>query len=81
MIRELSARYAVLREDKEALMKPFTYVASLIFGLVAVVQLARVALGWPVLINGISIPLWASAVLAVIAGGMALMVYRENRGR
>ena len=52
----------------------------MIFTLAALVHLARLALGWPVVINGIEIPLWASAVLAAIAVGMAIMVYRENSG-
>lgn len=62
-------------------MKPFTFLASVIFALGAAVQLARFLLGWPVLINGIEIPLWASAVLTVVAAVMSLMVWRENRAR
>jgi len=61
-------------------LKPFTFLAAVIFTLAALVHLARLALGWPVVINGIEIPLWASAVLAGIAVGMAIMVYRENSG-
>lgn len=61
-------------------MKPFTFLAAVVFTLAALVHLARLALGWPVVINGIEIPLWASAVLAAIGAGMAIMVYRENRG-
>jgi hypothetical protein len=60
-------------------MKPFTFLATVIFALVALVQLVRVALGWPVTINGIEIPLWASAVVAAVAALMSIMVWRENR--
>jgi hypothetical protein len=64
----------------EVPVKPFTFLATVIFALAAVVQLARLILAWPVIINGILIPLWASAILAAIAAGMAIMVWRENRG-
>ena len=37
-------------------MKPFTSVAVLVFTLVAIVQLLRVALGWDVSINGVIFP-------------------------
>jgi hypothetical protein len=62
-------------------MKPFTFLATVIFALAAGVQLARVFLAWPVSINGIMIPLWVSAILAAVAAGMAIMVWRENRER
>jgi hypothetical protein len=62
-------------------MKPFTFLATVIFALVAAVQLARLFLAWPVSINGIVIPLWVSAILAAVAAGMAIMVWRENRER
>jgi hypothetical protein len=60
-------------------MKPFTFLATVIFALAAMVQLARLFLAWPVIINGIAIPLWASVVLAAVAAGMSIMVWRENR--
>ena len=59
-------------------MKPFTFSAVLVFALVALVQLARFVLGWPVTVNGVQIPVWVSAVAAVIAALLAVMLWREQ---
>ena len=60
-------------------MKPFSLIAALVLGLVALVQLLRVVLGWSVVINGFAIPLWASAVACLVAAVLAAMVWREAR--
>lgn len=59
-------------------MKPFTTIAILIFSLIAVAQLLRFLLRVEVIASGISIPLWPSALAAVIFGGLAYMLWREN---
>jgi hypothetical protein len=46
-------------------MKPFTTVAVAFLSLIAILQLTRVIRGWEVVINGVSIPLWASGVACV----------------
>ena len=58
-------------------MKPFSIISVVVFALVALVQLLRFVLGWEVVVNGMSIPLWASAVAFVVAAGLAAMVWRE----
>jgi len=60
-------------------MKPFTTIAIVIFSFIAVAQLLRFLLRVEVMANGISIPLWPSALAAVIFGGLAYMLWRENR--
>ena len=60
-------------------MKPFSAIAAVVFALVALAQLLRLALGWSIVVNGISIPLWASAIACLVAGGLAVMVWREAR--
>jgi cbb3-type cytochrome oxidase subunit 3 len=60
-------------------MKPFTTIAILIFSLIAVAHLLRIVFAWEVIANGIPIPLWPSAVAAVISGVLAYMLWRENR--
>jgi len=60
-------------------MKPFSAIAAVIFALVSVVQLLRLIFSWSVVINGISIPLWASAIACLVAAGLAAMVWREAR--
>jgi hypothetical protein len=61
-------------------MKPFSLIAALVLGLVALVQLLRLILGWSVVVNGFAIPLWVSAVACLVAAGLAVMVWREARG-
>ena len=58
-------------------MKPFTTIAVAIFTLMAVVHLLRLAFGWEVVVTGYVIPVWWSAIGIVVAGGLALMVWRE----
>jgi hypothetical protein len=58
-------------------MKPFTTIAVAIFTLMAIVHLLRLAFGWEVVVTGYVIPVWWSAIGAVVAGALALMVWRE----
>ena len=58
-------------------MKPFTTVAVVVFGLVALLQLLRVVSGWEVIVNGVAVPIWASGVAFVVAGGLAVMLWLE----
>ena len=60
-------------------MKPFTTLVILFLGLLSAVQLVRFLQGWEVIVNGVSIPTWASAIACVVAGGLALMLWRESR--
>jgi ABC-type spermidine/putrescine transport system permease subunit II len=60
-------------------MKPFTIVAIVVFTLVALAQLLRVALGWEVTVNGIFIPFWVSVIACVIGATLAVMLWREKR--
>ena len=60
-------------------MKPITGLSIIVFSLIAIVQLIRLALGWDVSINGVAIPLWVSGVALIVAGGLAVMLWRESR--
>lgn len=67
-------------------MKPVTTVAVVVFMLVACLHVARIALGWHVIIGdsvvavgGTSIPMWVSYLGVVIAGGLAVLLWREAR--
>ena len=60
-------------------MKPFTTVAVIVFALVALLQLLRVALGWTINVNGMFVPLWVSVVACVVAAILAFMLSRESR--
>ena len=61
-------------------MKPFTRLATVVFALVALIQLVRVVLGWEVSIAGVAIPAWASVIACLVAAVLAVMVHRESRG-
>lgn len=58
-------------------MKPFTRIAVAVFTVVAVVHLIRLFLGWEVIVVGFVVPVWWSGLGLVVAGGLALMVWRE----
>jgi endonuclease/exonuclease/phosphatase (EEP) superfamily protein YafD len=60
--------------------RPFTHLAVFVLSIVALVQLLRLALGWEVVIQGYSVPMWFSLVALVVAGGLALTVWRESSG-
>ncbi len=61
------------------MVKLFTTIAIFIFGLVAFLHLLRLLLGWKVVIEGAEISMWASVVGGIVAGGLALMLWRESR--
>ena len=58
-------------------MQPFTTFAVVFFALMLIVHLRRLFFGWEVTVVGFVIPVWWSGVGLVIAGGLALMVWRE----
>jgi hypothetical protein len=59
--------------------KPFTGIAIALLAVIALLQLVRFAMGWEVVINGISIPPWASAIAFVVFGALAFLLSRETR--
>ena len=62
-------------------MKPFTKIAIAVFSLVAVLHLLRLVFGWEVIVSGIIIPLWVSVIGFLAAGLLAVLLWREMRGR
>jgi hypothetical protein len=58
-------------------VRPFSTIAAVVFAVVAVLQLLRFSLRWEVLVNGWSIPLWASVIAFLVAATLAVMVWRE----
>jgi hypothetical protein len=60
-------------------MKPFTTIAAVILAVIGVVHLLRLFTGWKVLVAGFEVPVWWSAPGFIIAGGLALMLWREAR--
>ena len=60
-------------------MKRFSTIAVVVFAVVALLHLVRIILGWEVIVNGITIPMWVSVVGTVLAGGLAIWFWREGR--
>ena len=51
--------------------KTFTTLASVIFGIIALLQLLRIVLGWPAEIGGWAVPMWVSWIAVVVAGSLS----------
>jgi len=58
--------------------KPFTAITLALLGLIALLHVLRLLFQWPVTINGIDIPTWASILGAIVAAVLAVMVQRES---
>jgi hypothetical protein len=60
-------------------MKPMARVVVIFLAFVAVAQFVRLVLQVEVVAGGVRIPLWASAVACVVAGGLAILLWHESR--
>jgi hypothetical protein len=60
--------------------RPFTWIASAIFALMAVAHVYRLVRPFEVTIGPCHLPQWCSGVAAVIAAGLSWMLCREARG-
>lgn len=60
-------------------MKPFTMLAVILLALIALVHVYRLIRPFEVLIQGHVLPQWLSAVGLIVAGGLAVMLWRESR--
>ena len=70
------------RKLKEGTVNFSKYVASPVFGLLAIVQAVRFFEQWPVTIKDFPVPVWASAVAAIVFAALSVGVWREaNRTR
>jgi len=58
-------------------MKPFTTIAAIVLAIVALVHLVRLFAGWEVIIAGYVVPVWFSLPGFIVAGGLAIMIWRE----
>ena len=55
-------------------------VASIVFGLMAFAQLARLVIRPEVLVEGYRMPLWPSVLAFIIFGGLSLWMWKLARG-
>ena len=59
--------------------KTFFLVSGTIFGVIALLHLARLVAGWPAHIGTVDVPMWLSGVSVVIAGYLAFSAFRLRR--
>jgi len=59
-------------------MKPATAIAIVILELIAVIQLLRALLKWPVQVNGITIPVAFSYIAFLVLTAIAVAAWRET---
>ena len=60
--------------------RPFTWIASAFFALVALVHVYRLYTHFQVVIGSHVIPMWVSYLGVVIPAGLSWMLCREARG-
>jgi len=60
-------------------MKPYATIAAIILALIALVHLFRLVRPFDVVVAGTAVPQWASLIGLVVAGGLAVMLWRESR--
>ena len=53
-------------------MRSYILVSTIVFDVLTLVQLVRLFLRWPVYVAGVAIPLWASAIAAIVVGSLAI---------
>ena len=63
---------------REGIMRPVSRFAAFLLGFIALAQLARCVLGWTIVVNGVAVPLWASALASAVVGGTAVLLWRES---
>jgi hypothetical protein len=56
--------------------RTYCLVVGVLFLLIAILQCLRVVFGWPVAVNGVSIPMWVSGVAAVVLGYLSFIGLR-----
>jgi hypothetical protein len=61
-------------------MRRYVQVSGVFFCLLAVVQLTRAVLRWPVQVDGIVVPVWASGLAFLIASTFAVWAFRAVKG-
>jgi len=57
----------------------YARLAAAIFALVGLLQLARAVTGWEVTLHGVTIPIWASWIAAVVGLLLAWLGFAASR--
>ena len=59
--------------------RPFTLIAAIIFGIMALAHAYRLATGCEVTVGGTELPMWVSLPALLVTGLLATMLFREAR--
>jgi hypothetical protein len=59
--------------------RTFSLVAGVVFGLVALAHVLRILLGWSIVIQDLSVPMWASWIAVIVMGYLAYEGFRLAR--
>ena len=59
--------------------RPFTLIAAIIFGLMAVVHAYRLLTHFQIIAGSHTLPMWLSIVAILVTGILAVGLYRESR--
>ena len=60
-------------------MKPFTTVTIVLLAVIALMHVVRLALHWSLLIGGMVVPAWVSAIAALVTAILGIMLWLESR--
>jgi len=60
-------------------MKPATMVTQVVLAFIAVLHTLRLILRVPVVVNDVTVPVWASIPGAVFFGALAFGLWRDHR--
>jgi hypothetical protein len=59
--------------------RPASFVASILFWLIALAQLLRVLFRVEVTAGGVNIPIWVSILAFIVLGALGIWLWRERR--
>jgi hypothetical protein len=59
--------------------RPFTLIAAIIFGIMALLHLYRLVTHYRIVLGSHAISEWVSIVAILVTGLLAVMLYRESR--
>jgi len=61
-------------------VRRYEQVSGAFFCLLAVLQLTRVVLRWPVQVADVAVPLWASVLAFLVVSALAIWAFRAAKG-
>lgn len=62
-------------------MTRVTLIAAVLLTLVAVAHLLRILFHMEATIGGVSVPMWVSVIATFVAGGVAILLWRDRNAR